>query len=63
MSDVNLTFQERLDCSHSYNSEDSMNLQCDYEFCKTCDGTLWEHCLWDMSNDMKDKILRRIEHE
>lgn len=50
-----LTFQERLDCPHSYNSEDNKNLQCDYEFCKICDGTLWEHCLWDM------KLTRSIE--
>lgn len=43
-----LTFQQRLDCPHSFNSEDNKNLQCDYEFCEICDGTLYEHCLWDM---------------
>lgn len=58
-----LTLQERLDCPHSYNSEDNKNLQCDYSFCEICDGTVWEHCFWDINKDMKAKILSRMEQE
>lgn len=53
---MKLTFQERLDCPHSFNSEDNKNLQCDYDFCEICDGTLYEHCLWDMKiSELEDK--------
>ena len=58
-----LTFQERLDCPHSFNSEDNKNLQCDYEFCEICDGTLWEHCMWDMSEKMQMIVHGRLDHE
>lgn len=56
-----LSFQDRLDCPHSYAVEETSNLQCDYPFCKECDGTIWEHCLWDMSFEQKMKVLEDEE--
>ena len=54
---MKLQFQDRLNCPHSYNSEDNKNLQCDYEFCEICDGTLYEHCLWDMD----ERVIERCK--
>ena len=56
---MKLQFQDRLNCPHSYNSEDNKNLQCDYEFCEICDGTLYEHCLWDMG----ESVIERCKDE
>jgi len=54
-----LSLQDRLDCSHSYASEETPELQCDYSFCEKCDGTVWEHCLWDMKEEKKEEIYIR----
>ncbi len=54
-----LSLQDRLDCPHSYAKEDTPELQCDYSFCEKCDGTIWEHCLWDMSEEKKEEIYIR----
>lgn len=40
-----LSMQERLDCPRSYADEDNTNLLC--ECGGTCDGTLYDCCLWD----------------
>lgn len=56
-----LSFQDRLNCPHSFGTEETPDLQCDYSFCDRCDGTIWEHCLWDMSESMKMKVLAEEE--
>jgi hypothetical protein len=42
-----VTFQQRLDCPHSYAVEESKNLMCDIGE-KKCDGKLYNCCLWDI---------------
>lgn len=54
-----LSLQDRLDCPHSYAKEETPELQCDYSFCEKCDGTIWEHCLWDMSEEKRMEIYMR----
>lgn len=57
---MELTFQERLDCPHSYGSPISTKLLCDYSFCEVCDGTLYEHCTWDIN---LSKVLEMQERK
>lgn len=41
-----LSLKTRLECEHSFATEDSPDLQCD--ICGKCDGTLYDCCLWNL---------------
>lgn len=42
-----MTLQQRIDCPHSYATEDNKNLMCDIGETE-CDGKLYDCCLWDI---------------
>ena len=42
-----MTLQQRIDCQHSYATEDSKNLMC--ECGDVCDGKIYDCCLYDKS--------------
>lgn len=60
---MEIPFEDRLKCPHSYGSEDSPDLLCDYDFCGKCTGTLWEHCMWDMPLDKQREIWYELGKE
>lgn len=56
-----MTLQQRLDCPHSYATEDNKNLLCDIGD-NICDGTLYRDCLMDRSFDEQMEIVKESEH-
>lgn len=40
-----LSLKTRLECTHSYATEESIHLLCDYD--GVCDGELYECCFYD----------------
>lgn len=57
-----MTLQQRLDCPHSYATEDSKNLMCDIGE-TVCDGTLYQDCLVDRSFDEQMRLVKESETE
>ena len=54
-----LSMQTRLECPHSYATEENPDLQC--EICGLCDGTLYDCCLWNL--DYGEQMLLITESE
>lgn len=52
---MRLTFQEQLDCPHSYATEDNKNLLCDIGD-NICDGIVYDCCLWD-NQDLERRVF------
>lgn len=52
-----MTLQQRLDCPHSYATEDNTSLLCDIGN-TICDGTLYQDCLMDRSFDEQIEYLK-----
>ena len=57
-----MTLQQRIDCQHSYATEDSKNLMCDLGE-TVCDGTLYQDCLMDRSFNEQMRLVRVSERE
>ena len=53
--------QERLECPHSYYRDGDKTLRCTYGDYYVCDGQLYHWCMWDMDEDMLEKIYQRIK--
>ena len=56
-----MTLQQRIDCQHSYATEDSKNLMCEYG--DVCDGTLYQDCLMDRSFGEQMELIKEDENE
>lgn len=56
-----MTLQQKLDCHHSYTTEDSTSLLCDIGN-TICDGTLYQDCLIDRSFDEQMRLLEESEN-
>lgn len=54
-----LSLKTRLECTHSFATEDSPDLHCDYD--GKCDGKLYECCLYD--RDYADSMALVYENE
>lgn len=51
-----LTMQTRLDCPHSFATDDCPDLLCDYD--GKCDGELYECCLFDKSHGEQMALIQ-----
>ena len=54
-----MTLQQRLDCPHSYTTEDNISLLCDIGN-TICDGTLYQDCLMDRSFDEQMRLVKEV---
>lgn len=54
-----LSMLTRLKCEHSYATEDSPHLLCDFD--GACDGTLYDYCLFN--KDMTEQMEMIAENE
>lgn len=57
-----MTFQQRLDCPHSYAVEENKNLMCDIGE-TICDGTLYQDCLLDRSVHEQMRLVKESDKE
>jgi hypothetical protein len=55
-----MTLQQRIDCPHSYATEENINLMCDIGE-TICDETLYQDCLIDRSFDEQMRLVRESE--
>ena len=55
-----MTLQDRLDCPHSYATQENKNLMCDIGE-KECDGKLYQDCLIDRSFDEQMRLVKESD--